>query len=665
MSCRRLWAGVLTALCLAALLPAIAGEAGAVHVKLVVGVSGEMAPLQYLDGEGELAGVHRELMDAFAESSDDIIRYVLFEDAAACRQALLEGEVDVVLTSSLRGDPELAAWTSEPLMTVALCAVGSTDAAAEDNYRGKVAVFEYGTVKYAYLDKLDIGSYLAVGSQEEALRAVESGRADLAVGPKDCLLYLLETGGQADSYTIVRSYLGEINYALTVRPGDTVTLRWLESKLVYLRTSGRYDEIYDRWSELWIRDDNALQTRMVRCLLAALGAAVLVVLVFAGFSSVLKRQLRRMTQALHDTNDQLALQLAKAQRESVTQQRIIDSAAQSILLFEPAGRITMLNRTAARIAGADAIGRSILDIPPFSQITRPFLGAGGQDLPLPQNQVFRVQQEGEATALLKCTMVPLPGDGEQGDLMLSVEDITEEEGRKQQIFEAEKITAINRLVAGVAHEIRNPLMTIRTFASMIRDEQEDEEFQTAFHEIVPKEVDRINDLVNRFINYAKPGSIQQSVVDAAGLVRECLYLTDPVARQSPIRFDTGLEEGLFIRVSESQLKQVLVNVIINGIEAMERRLKQERPERRLVMAIRAGSRDGQVVISVRDEGVGMTPEELERCRTPYFTTKPEGIGLGLCVSNDLVQLNGGTMSIESRAGEYTLIQIAFAREEVH
>lgn len=657
---RRLGAWVLLALLLAALVPP--PEAEAVNVRLVIGMSGEMVPLQYLDGAGEPAGVHRELLDAFVENSEDSIRCVLLPDDAACRQALLAGEVDVVLTSSLRGEPELAAWTTEPLLTVALCAISDARRAGEEDYSGKVAVFEYGTVKYAYLDKLDIGSYLAVGSQERVLQAVESGRADLAVGPQDCLLYLLETGGRADDYTIVRSYLGELSYALTVRPGDTVTLRYLGSRLVRLRTSGRYDEIYNRWAALWTQDDGAVQARMVRGLLAALGAAVLVVLVFAGFSSVLKRQLRRMTQALHDTNDQLARQLDKARQESATQQRIIDSAAQSILLFEPEGRITMLNRTAARIAGGDAIGRSILDIAPFSQIIRPFLGAGDRAEPLPQNQVFRVQREGEAPALLKCTLVPLPGEGD--GLMLSAEDITEEEGRKQQIFEAEKITAINRLVAGVAHEIRNPLMTIRTFASMIQEERGDEEFQAAFHEIVPKEVDRINDLVNRFINYAKPSSAQPAVADAAALVRECLYLTDPVARQSPIRFDTRLEEGLLIRVSEGQLKQVLINVIINGIEAMERRLKQEDSARRLTMEIRAWGQGDRAVISVRDEGVGMTPEELERCRTPYFTTKPEGIGLGLCVSNDLVRLNGGTMTIESEPGAYTLIQIAFAREEV-
>ena len=265
---RRLGAWVLLVLLLAALVPP--PEAEAVNVRLVIGMSGEMAPLQYLDGEGEPAGVHRELLDAFVENSEDSIRCVLLPDDAACRRALLAGEVDVVLTSSLRGEPELAAWTTEPLLTVALCAISDARRAGEEDYSGKVAVFEYGTVKYAYLDKLDIGSYLAVGSQEQVLQAVESGRADLAVGPQDCLLYLLETGGRADDYTIVRSYLGELSYALTVRPGDTVTLRYLGSRLVRLRTSGRYDEIYNRWAALWTQDDGAVQARMVRGLLAAL-----------------------------------------------------------------------------------------------------------------------------------------------------------------------------------------------------------------------------------------------------------------------------------------------------------------------------------------------------------------------------------------------------------
>ena len=142
---------MLLVLLLAALVPP--PEAEAVNVRLVIGMSGEMAPLQYLDGEGEPAGVHRELLDAFVENSEDSIRCVLLPDDAACRRALLAGEVDVVLTSSLRGEPELAAWTTEPLLTVALCAISDARRAGEEDYSGKVAVFEYGTVKYAYLDK--------------------------------------------------------------------------------------------------------------------------------------------------------------------------------------------------------------------------------------------------------------------------------------------------------------------------------------------------------------------------------------------------------------------------------------------------------------------------------------------------------------------------------
>lgn len=643
--------------------------AKAVNTQIVIGVAGEMAPLQFVNEDGELTGIHRQMLDTFVENKQDTIRYVCFDTGQTALQALKKGEIDAVLATALRGDPELSSWTTEPLTQMALCAICDKHVAQDTtrpiDYGGMVVAFEYGTAKYAYLDKLGVNYYLAVGDQAQVLEALRSGRADLAVGLKDCLLYELEESGYSEDYTIVKSYLGEMRYCLTVRPGNTVMLHWLKEKLVHLHTTGRYDEIYNSWAAAWTKDTSVLQARVVRYLGIALSAVLTVMLLFAVFSVVLRRQLRRMTGTLHETNAELAFQLSKVQQENTTKQRIIDASTFCILLFERAGRISMLNQAAARIAEqpGELIGRNIMDVTPFGQITAPFL-SGSRDRPeLPQNEVFRIQRDDGANLLLKCTMLPLRSDGLHEDLMLSAEDITVEEAQKQKLFEAEKSTIINRVVAGIAHEIRNPLMTIRTFANMIQSESGDEEFQKAFYEIVPVEVDRIHALVDRFINYAKPSDIEQSLVYAGNLVEDCLYLTKPVAKRSAIRFDIALEEGLLIRVSANQIKQVVINIIINGIEAMERRLKLQPPDRKLVMEIRTYAQGDQVKISVRDEGIGMSPEALDKCRSPYFTTKPTGIGLGLSLSNELVQLNGGTMTIESQVEDHTTITIAFERGE--
>lgn len=658
------WKGILrpiSLVLLAALLPVLCTAwAGAVSTRAVIGIFDELAPYQFPGEDGSFDGIHRDLLDRFAADSQDTIGYAVFESESDAMAALERGEIDAVLSPSGQSDPELAAWTTEPLTQMTLCAVCRADLVRSEepmDFSGMVAAFEFGAVKYAYLDKLGVRSYLAEGSQSQALDAVRTGKADLVIGPRDCILYHLAGGGE--DYVIVKSYLGEIDYCLTVRPGNSAMLRWLEEKVIHLRTSGDYDAVYGRWAAMWTEDDSAIQARVVRWLGLALGVAFFAGLLFAIFSLALKRQLHRMTAALHETNEELQRQLDNIRRESATRQRIIDASNQCILLFTRDGRITMRNEEAARAAGGDAAADDIRELAPFNEIAAPFLGPGTDEL-LPQGRVYHVAKDG-GTALWKSTIVPLPG-GDSEALMLTAEDITEEEAQKQKLFEAEKSTTINRVVAGIAHEIRNPLMTIRTFADMIREESGDEEFQKAFYEIVPGEVDRIHALVDRFINYAKPSDAAQTVVDAGRLIRDCLYLTNPVGKRSAIRFDVAIEEDLPVRVSENQIKQVIINIIINGIEAMERRLRQQGPERKLVMEIRAFSRDGEAVISVRDEGVGMTPEALEQCRTPYFTTKPTGIGLGLAVSNELVQLNGGTMTIESREGDHTTISIAFAKE---
>ena len=226
----------------------------------------------------------------------------------------------------------------------------------------------------------------------------------------------------------------------------------------------------------------------------------------------------------------------------------------------------------------------------------------------------------------------------------------------------EKSTTINRVVAGVAHEIRNPLMTIRTFADMIKEPDCGDDVKAAFGEVVPAEIDRINQLVDRFINYAKPGKPGSIVTDASNLVRECLHLTKPAAKKNVIGFDVQLEDALFIRVSPTQIKQVIINIIINGMEAMERRVALTQPDRKLMMQIRTVSEDDRAVICIRDEGTGMSPEDLKKCREPYYTTKPTGIGLGLALSNELVLQNGGQMELESVLGDHTTIRLVFSKE---
>ena len=659
--------------CLALVLLAVSllspFSARAVKTQLVVAMSDEMAPLQFLDEDGQPAGMHVELLEEIARQEDLLLEYKVMDNNTECVQALRRGEADLILGVVTGASSDLLGWYTEPFTALTLCAIAPADRADEllekADYNGKTASFEYGSVKYSYMYNLGLDSFLATGSQGQALEALSRGRSDLAIGVRDCFFYQLDQMRQGDSYTIVRSYMGSIEYAAAVQPGNERLLNQINEELIRLRASGIYDEIYNRWRVEETRNISDSLRKITRILFFTLAAAGVLFLLGAVLYVILKKQLRHMTRELSEANEALERHVEEIQQESVTRQHIIDSSPASMLLFSRQGNVTMLNRAACRMADISeqrAIGAPVLELWPYGEVLQRLVeGAGGGAAPLRlQNQILRLSREGEERALaLRCSLLELCDGGSQGDMLLTAEDITPEEERNRELLEAEKSRALNRVVASIAHEIRNPLMSIRTFATMIRTEGDSAQFQEAFGEVVPAEVDRINSLVDRFINYAKPSDERQEVVQVKDLVADCLYLTHPVAKRSPIRFVVDTAEGLCVRVAASQMKQVIINIIINGIESMERRVKLSPPEGKLTMEIRAEARPPYVVLTIRDEGVGMSREELAHCLDPYFTTKSTGTGLGLTLSRDLVNRNGGELTIESQVMDHTTITMKF------
>ena len=662
MTGKRLARWAVAVLALVLLFPAL--PARAVTTQLVVALTGETAPLQFVDEDGQPVGMHIDLLEEIAKAENFHLEYRVMETHDDCVRALLRGEADLVLGIVDSTDSDLLGWYTEPFTALTLCAMAPSDQAEElvdkADYQGRVASFEFGTVKYSYMYNLGLGSFLATGSQSQALDAVNQGRADLVIGVRDCLLYQLDQAGLGDQYTLVRSYMGSVSYTTAVRPGNERLLQQLNDELIRLRAGGTYDEIYNRWRVEETQSISDALEKITAILFFTLIGGGILFLMGAVLYVILKKQLRRMTYELSDANEALERHVEELRQESVTRQHIIDSSPSSMLLFTGKGRVTMLNRAACRMAHIsekEAIGAPVLELWPYGDLLRQAREEPtGTRL---QGRIFRTVTGKDQPLTLRYSLLELYDDSRKGDMLLTVEDITPEEERNRELLEAEKSRALNRVVASIAHEIRNPLMAIRTFATMIGTNGGDAQFQEAFEEVVPAEVDRINSLVDRFINYAKPSSEQQEVVAVKDLVADCLYLTHPVAKRSPIRFVVETEENLHIRVAANQMKQVIINIIINGIESMERRVKLSPPEDKLTMEIRAVSQPPYAVLTIRDEGTGMSPEELAHCLDPYFTTKSTGTGLGLTLSRNLVSRNGGELSIESQVMDHTTITMKF------
>lgn len=221
------------------------------------------------------------------------------------------------------------------------------------------------------------------------------------------------------------------------------------------------------------------------------------------------------------------------------------------------------------------------------------------------------------------------------------------------INRAGRLSAIGTLAAGIAHEIRNPLVSIQTFFQLAPSRLGDEEFMTSFLRIAEKEVHRISHLVADLLTFARSPSAEVTELDVNDVVQRAVKLLDPQARSGRVSIEVVLGTDLYYTMADpDRILQVIVNLVLNAIQASE-------PGSRVVVSTRAVrvAREAYNEISVRDEGRGMSPEVRESIFDPFFTTKERGTGLGLSICHQLVMEAGGFISVESAPGEGSVFAV--------
>ncbi|WP_312473419.1 PAS domain S-box protein [Neobacillus sp.] len=213
----------------------------------------------------------------------------------------------------------------------------------------------------------------------------------------------------------------------------------------------------------------------------------------------------------------------------------------------------------------------------------------------------------------------------------------------------DRLSIIGQLAAGVAHEIRNPLTSLKGFSKLLKSTPNKEK-QEHYLSIIMNELDRIDIIVNEFMSLAKPQAIQYERESLNLILESTVNILYPQALLHNVQIINHYQANdIDLLCSPHQLKQVFVNFIKNAIEAMpnggEIHIKVEKVE------------GNKVLIRIFDEGIGIATDLLRYLGTPFYTTKDKGIGLGLTVSNKIIQEHNGTMKIESQLGQGTTILI--------
>ncbi|GAE24799.1 sporulation kinase [Halalkalibacter wakoensis JCM 9140] len=215
------------------------------------------------------------------------------------------------------------------------------------------------------------------------------------------------------------------------------------------------------------------------------------------------------------------------------------------------------------------------------------------------------------------------------------------------IRKSDKLAVVAQLAAGVAHEIRNPLTTIKGFLQVF---QKEEKYNSFYLNLVMEELERVESIIYEYLTLAKPNFENKfQKIDMVHLVNQLITLTEAQSNMNNVKLDFEYEQVPMIYGLEKQLKQVLINLIRNSIEAIA--------EKGVITVRIANHPHNQICIQVEDNGCGIPKERIERLGEPFYSTKEKGTGLGLMVCYKIIEHHNGVFNIYSKEGFGTKMEI--------
>ncbi|HEY2774149.1 MAG TPA: ATP-binding protein [Candidatus Binatia bacterium] len=233
-------------------------------------------------------------------------------------------------------------------------------------------------------------------------------------------------------------------------------------------------------------------------------------------------------------------------------------------------------------------------------------------------------------------------------------------GLRAAAVSSERLASVGRMAAGLAHEIRNPLVSIRTFTQLLPERHADEEFRSGFLDLTLAEIDRITTLVGEILSFSRPGEGaaggdgEAASVDAAECVDRTCQLLRSHARSTGVALLVEVGESVpRAAIDEDKLRQVVINLVVNGIQACNGR-------GRVRVHVAADQNPSRTVIEVRDDGPGIEPSVLSRIFEPFFTTREEGTGLGLALVRRILDEAGASIDVSSTPGSGTAFRVVLA-----
>jgi two-component system sensor histidine kinase HydH len=335
-------------------------------------------------------------------------------------------------------------------------------------------------------------------------------------------------------------------------------------------------------------------------------------------------------------------------------ENVVESMADALISIDNQKKIVTLNRRAAEILGGtegEFKGQGIAEV----------LGGDVEELlrwegprPIVRDQEIEVNHRSGKGIPLSLSAAPLIDEmGREMGSVLLLRDLREIRDLQEKVRRSERLASLGRLAAGVAHEIRNPLSSIRGFAQFFMQRFKGQEKEQEYSSLMVKEVDRLNRVITELLDFAGPKEPHREPHSLENILDHSLKLLEPELARKKVEIEKEYEPSLpSVWIDRDQFSQAFLNLLLNSLESME-----ERGKIKIVLEEEKENGQDSLKVCITDTGRGIPQEDLEKVFDPFFSTKRKGTGLGLAIVHQIVEQHRGDITVKSREGEGTTFQI--------
>ena len=632
-----------------------------------VGFDPYAPPFQYIEN-GVVKGFNVELLNKIGKNNNLKFNYVPINNGEGIEK-LKTKEVDILMGIRFHKAEERILNFSESLIQTKACMVApknKVDVIKNNlSYMHFLVAVEKDSIEYNYLNSIKRINFNTSFDQETVYDTLKSGRADFLVGIKEVMAYLLSQDKISEDYVFLDSYDIPVGYYLGALHGNEVLMGNIDRELKELKFNGTYKKLYNKW---FANTDLVKQMKLMRNFkILTLAAMILAGILFLSFiwNLQLKKNVSMKTVELKDSNTRLEDKIVEIKNNNELNSLMCESSPRSIAIFDREGKVKFMNKNATLLGEVkgDFLGKNAFELP----IIKDMIGGGLFEQTIHENKAHITHEievtKDEKTKYYRYTMYPLLDYLKKNyGAFLTIEDVTEEKFLKERAIEREKNAAISNMVSGIAHEIRNPLTSIKTYIELLPLKKDNEKFQNRLVTIVPAEVERVSKLIESLIDYSKPKNNHKSKTEVHTLIESSIGLLEPIANKKGIEILEFVDKTIVLNIDASQIKQVLINVLLNSIQAIEEKIEKLKAKEKFYVKVSLYENNSKIVLEIEDNGIGMTKEEIENIFEIFYTTKIKGTGLGLPTSKQLIEVNGGKLVVESEKNKYTKIKMIFGGE---